>query len=714
MANLISPGVSVQVIDESIYIPGRIGTIPLIYIATAEEKSQENGDPAIGTYESGVIRTVTSLRQSLELYGIPKYYDTGGAIHYGDARNEFGLDALNKYLEVGNRAYVIRANVNLNDNLEDIKDLWQRKISIAADYLNALVSDWLDQYNEVNNYVPADPEYKTTVDGDTLLVLLNEALKEVFNSFSFSQDLFRIEFVQDHTIAQPGFADVIYNGDTGFVQLNDILGLDSDQEYSASITVTHTGGTDTFVVELSGDDVTTFGDLIDAINLELGGAAVATLVQGRIRITSDLAGATSAVVIVQDGATGFLPLFSSVNLFERFATPVPGRGVNTLAIYDETYQTIVGSYEGLEGLISTWNIGSVEPTEFTPSEAEGLLIDAAEEFDNTKEFKFLTSLGENDAAKRAVIVQQLQAIINNPNTGARAEGLEYDLVVCPGYPETTDELTRLAIDMLEEVFVIGETPLDKPPVGPNSIVNWARSPAKVANNGVGYWYGHGISSNIDGRDVLTTAASTALRTLAYSDRETAPWFAPAGTSRGLCPHLVNTGYLSGDLGGPATFVENFLDVGTRDALYEEPVMINPITFIPGSGILVYGQKTTSPVSSALDRINVSRLVKYIKRQVRKGLYPFVFEPNDQITRDNVVAAVNSLMSPLLTRRALYDFAVICDESNNSPDTIDRNELYVDIAIQPVRAVEFIYARIRVQRTGANLTGNITGGNIGNR
>ena len=173
--------------------------------------------------------------------------------------------------------------------------------------------------------------------------------------------------------------------------------------------------------------------------------------------------------------------------------------------------------------------------------------------------------------------------------------------------------------------------------------------------------------------------------------------------------MSDIGYVSGTLGGPTTFVQEYCDTGTRDELYEFPKNINPIAFIPGRGILVMGQKTTYGATSALDRVNVSRLVKFIKRQLRKGLFSFLFEPNDKITWDLVKAACDGFLSTLISRRALYDFATLVDETNNTPETIDNNELHVDIAIKPVKAIEFIYVKVRVVRTGANIgTGRTIG------
>lgn len=704
MAALISPGVSVNIIDQSFYILGQQACVPLIFIATADEKLQPDGtSPAEGTYEYDVLREVTSLNQSVALYGVPRFLaDSSGNQFHGDARNEYGLDALNKYLEIGNRAYVIRANVNLNDGLANVKALWGRKIQDAADDLHQLVDDYIAQYNAENNLVPADSGYKESVTASELKTLLDTALAPVLAKYSFSSDEFEIAFIQDHTISHPGYQDVLFLTSGGFLQTTDITGLEDDTLYGAQVEITSGSGTNTYNLYFTGSQVVTFGQLITHINTVIGAAGTCQLLNGRLRITSSLNGVTSAVEITSDGPSGYDPLFSSLNLYKALANPIAGIGVHTLDVYDDTYTTIVGTYDGLDSLIDSWMGGTVQPDEFTGAEAEGLLLAASADFDNTKEFKDETSLGANDAARRAAIVQQLQESVNNPNNGVRNDAYAYNIAICPGYFELADELVRLSIDMREEVFVIGETPFDKPPTGPNGITNWAITPARTTSYDAGYWYGHGISSNLDGVNIMTTAGSTALRTIAYNDNVADVFWAPAGTQRGTCPHLTDLGYVSGVLGGPTTFITEYLDNGQRDSLYEFPKNINPITFIPGRGILVLGQKTVSPTQSALDRVNVSRLVKMMKRDIRRALFAFLFEPNDKITRDLVKAAVDGYCSNLIDRRALYDFATICDLSNNTATTIDRNELWVDLAIKPVKAVEFIYVNIRVVNTGADI------------
>jgi phage tail sheath protein FI len=125
-----------------------------------------------------------------------------------------------------------------------------------------------------------------------------------------------------------------------------------------------------------------------------------------------------------------------------------------------------------------------------------------------------------------------------------------------------------------------------------------------------------------------------------------------------------------------------------------------MNFIPGVGITNFGNKTIYGVTSALDRINVARLVAFMRGRLEEIGKQFLFEPNDQITRNEMTNAVNGLCIDLVAKRGIYDFLVICDDSNNTPARIDANELWVDIAIEPVKAVEFIYIPLRIKATGA--------------
>jgi len=386
-----------------------------------------------------------------------------------------------------------------------------------------------------------------------------------------------------------------------------------------------------------------------------------------------------------------------LNLFQFIADPVAGNGTDQLLIFADGYEAAAtGDFFGLYNAID-------DNTNYTCPQVVALLSTAANEYELTREFRDFTSLGFNDEERRAEIVRQLQAAINDPTLGIRnPDAYSYNLLVAPGYHELVDELNRMAVDMLEEVFVIGETPFNRPPTGFNGISTWALSSERTTYPGAAYYYGHGISSNLDGRDIMTSSAASALRVYAFNDAEQALWYAPAGVQRGTCIHLTKTGYVSGVLGGPTTFIEEDLNVGARDSLYEFPKNINPIARIAGRGILVMGQKTVYGAVSLRESVNIERLLRFIKREVRRGLFPYLFEPNDQITRDQVKSTVDGFLSGLINDRALFDFATICDESNNTPDRVQRKELWIDVALKPVTAVEFIYVPIRVVSLDADI------------
>jgi phage tail sheath protein FI len=184
-----------------------------------------------------------------------------------------------------------------------------------------------------------------------------------------------------------------------------------------------------------------------------------------------------------------------------------------------------------------------------------------------------------------------------------------------------------------------------------------------------------------------------VQTIVNSDARSYQWFAPAGTRRGGVENATSVGYIDSE----GEFRTASLSQSLRDVL--DDVKINPIATLTGVGLVAYGQRTRARNASALDRINVARLVVYLRRQLDVLARPFLFEPNDAQTRSELRAAAESLMIELVGQRALYDFIVICDESNNTPARIDRNELYLDIAIEPVKAVEFIYIPLRLKNTG---------------
>jgi phage tail sheath protein FI len=217
------------------------------------------------------------------------------------------------------------------------------------------------------------------------------------------------------------------------------------------------------------------------------------------------------------------------------------------------------------------------------------------------------------------------------------------------------------------------------------------------SNTAAAYYPSAITSDLDGNDVVVPPSHVVLRTYAYNDQVAYPWFAPAGLTRGVVTNATNVGYLNSE----GEFIPVALTNGQRDVLYGDGnrMGMNPIARFPGQGLFVFGQRTMQSYSSALDRVNVSRLIAYLRERFDPLARPFIFEPNDKITRANAKQVFDSFMSELMAKRAVYDYIVVCDETNNTPARIDKNELWIDVAIEPVKAAEFIYIPIRVVNTG---------------
>ena len=323
---------------------------------------------------------------------------------------------------------------------------------------------------------------------------------------------------------------------------------------------------------------------------------------------------------------------------------------------------------------------------------------------------WLTASGNRDdgamwsgrLAQRTLIVQAMKSGIDTSET-AREEQTQFNIVATPAYPELTPNMIALSNERNNTLFVVGDTPMRLGPDG-NSLVAFATN-----NNGLGLvtedgnsatsnyaavFYPSCQTTDLSGNSVVAPPSHMMVRTILRSDAVSYPWLAPAGTRRGVVDNATAIGYIEAATG---EFVQISVSQSVRDILYERN--INPITFIPGVGITNFGNKTSTVTTTALDRINVARLVAFLRGRLEEIGKLYLFEPNDEITRNEIANTCNSLMIDLIAKRAIYDYLVVCDLSNNTPARIDRNELYVDIAIEPVKAVEFIYIPLRIKNTG---------------
>ena len=305
-------------------------------------------------------------------------------------------------------------------------------------------------------------------------------------------------------------------------------------------------------------------------------------------------------------------------------------------------------------------------------------------------------------AQRAIIVAALKSGID-ASVDIREEQRSFNLIACPQYPELIPNMVELNNDRRNTAFVIGDTPLRLAPTG-DAVTNWVTNNAgagTVTEDGLatgdvylGVFYPSCQTTDLSGSPVVQPPSHMMIRTIIRSDEVAFPWLAPAGTRRGVIDNAARIGYINAVTG---EFETIGVSQGLRDILYEAD--INPITFVPGIGITNFGNKTVTATTTALDRINVARLVAFIRARLQEIGNTFLFEPNDQITRNEIQNTINSLMIDLVNKRGIYDYLVVCDLTNNTPARIDANELYVDIAIEPVKAVEFIYIPLRIKNTG---------------
>ena len=269
-------------------------------------------------------------------------------------------------------------------------------------------------------------------------------------------------------------------------------------------------------------------------------------------------------------------------------------------------------------------------------------------------------------------------------------------------------------DRRNTAFVVGDSPIRLAATS-TAVENWATNSASAADNNedglvtsdpyLAVFYPSGQSTDLSGNTIVVPPSHAMLRTIARSDDQAFQWFAPAGTRRGLVDNISSIGFVNSVTG---SFVQDNIRESLRDTLYTNRV--NPIAFFNGSGILNYGNKSRATTPSALDRINVARLTGYLRRQLQTIATGFVFEPNDKITRDELKQQIEQTLNDLVAKRGVYDYLVVCDETNNTPDRIDRNELYVDVAIEPSKATEFIFIPIRLKNTGEIASGNVAASN----
>jgi phage tail sheath protein FI len=271
---------------------------------------------------------------------------------------------------------------------------------------------------------------------------------------------------------------------------------------------------------------------------------------------------------------------------------------------------------------------------------------------------------------------------------SNADEFDINMVVTPGVVRRLhSSVATSVLDMVEQrndCFYI----LDTTAAG-DSIAQANTQAQDIDSNMVATYYPWVKTIDLNTNKLITVPPSVLLPgVFAANDRVAAEWFAPAGLNRG------------GLIG--AVSVLNRLTQSEKDSLYENKV--NPIVQFPGQGIVVFGQKTLQDKPSALDRINVRRLLLTVRKYIASTSRFLVFEQNTSETRNRFLNIVNPYLESIQQRQGLYAFRVVMDETNNTPDVIDRNIMKGAIYLQPTKTAEFIQIDFNILPTGASFGG----------
>lgn len=801
MATLVSPGVAVSVTDESAYASPGTGTIPLLVVATRQNKIDPTGTEADGIAKytksavAGAVVPVTSQRELTQFFGDPVFDAAEGA-----ETSEYGLLAAYSYLGQGSQAYLVRADIDLAE-LVASADAPTGPVAgntywIDTDGSSFGVHEWngstwilQDVIVEVNTEATAGEvagtytPTTTVSNGDYLVAVLSDGATDVSVTYYRgvsgswvrldSAAAFDVTYSQHYSApSAPATGDVWVkttragNGIRLAVYQTNSAGVFGLKTVQA---VTSTQGGSTYVAQdgtsLAAISPLTNGDIqITLRAATAGGFTIDTTVSGA-------AAAITSTIYAQDlepvgapanGTLWFNSSQTGLDLFVRGSgdwlriaddaiqygatepvTRTSGGSLVTGDVWVDTSST-ARDYPALNKWNgSAWMLhdntdqttqdgvlfadfsdvtrddvtsGSVTLITGAPDyqlyPAGMLAVNMAQSSNTVRSYNATAGAWRNAAAnhadgsgafgrlaQRKVITVAMQAAVAG-NEDLRDPMRNFTLLTAPNFPELTDELVTLNSDRGETGFIIIDTPMRKTPT---EAVAWVQGSGAAENGEDGLvtkntysavYYPAGRATTPAGVTVTVPPSHVALYQYAYNDNIAYPWFAPAGTTRGVVQNASAVGYITSE----GEFKAVALSQGQRDALYSNK--LNPIATFPAEGVVIWGQKTLHGVDSALDRVNVARLVAYLRERFDDISRPFLFEPNDAATRARVKLVFEGFLADILAKRGLTDFAVVCDESNNTPARIDRNELYVDVAIEPTKAAEFIYIPIRIVNTGA--------------
>ena len=272
------------------------------------------------------------------------------------------------------------------------------------------------------------------------------------------------------------------------------------------------------------------------------------------------------------------------------------------------------------------------------------------------------------------------------NLLANRDDYRYNILTAPGLYKASGTWSSALTLALSTVSNRGDAILIMDLVDYGSTVTQVTTQAASVDNSyaASYWPWVQINDPDSAQLVWCPASALLPGVYAYNDKAAEAWFAPAGINRGGLNTVIQA--------------ERKLTQTNRDNLYTGKV--NPIATFPGRGVVVFGQKTLQSQASALDRVNVRRLLIELKSYISQIADNLVFEQNTAATRNNFLAQVNPYLESVQQRQGLYAFKVVMDASNNGPDVVDRNQMVGAIYLQPTKTAEFIYLDFNILPTGA--------------
>jgi uncharacterized protein len=275
---------------------------------------------------------------------------------------------------------------------------------------------------------------------------------------------------------------------------------------------------------------------------------------------------------------------------------------------------------------------------------------------------------------------------NMVNLFSNKDDYSFNILLTPGLLNSAATHTGVISSIITNTQLRGDNIYVVDMVGYDGTLAEVVTQAQTRDNSYAatYWPWLRIQDPETGKRVWVPASTMIGGVYAHTDKVAAPWFAPAGINRGGLGSVIRA--------------KNKLSQSNRDELYANN--INPIATFPRKGIVVFGQKTLQKDASALDRVNVRRLLIELKSFIGQTADTLVFEQNSITTRNKFLATVNPYLENIKQKQGLYAFKVIMDDSLNTPDVIDRNQLVGQIYIQPTRTAEFINLDFILQPTGA--------------